>query len=76
MDCIEKVIKAPENRTVDKRIDVVCRSDHEWFIVPPLNRTLHTGEILGVAGEIQFFGDWSDDVRQEWTEEFAPTQEI
>jgi tetratricopeptide (TPR) repeat protein len=76
MDCIEKVIKAPKNRTTDKRIDVICRSDHEWFIVPPLNRTLHTGEILGVAGEIQFFGDWSDDVRQEWTEEFAPTQEI
>lgn len=44
----------------------ICRSDHESFVVPPLNRTLHTGEILDHHGDIQFFGDWEAALRKEW----------
>lgn len=77
MTCLQNIIQAPGNKTADKRPNVICRSDHEWFIVPPLNRTLHTGEILGVVGEIQFFSSWSDDLRKDWADdEFEPTQEI
>ncbi|KAM3550904.1 hypothetical protein ARSEF4850_008116 [Beauveria asiatica] len=65
MRCIKSVISAPGNKTSDMRTNVVCRSDHEWFVVPPLNRTLHTGEILEVSG-IKSFGDWEEALRKEW----------
>ncbi|TQV98407.1 NACHT and TPR domain-containing protein [Cordyceps javanica] len=65
MRCIKTVIQAPGNQTRDQQSDVVCRSDHDWFVVPPLNRTLHTGEILEVSG-IKFFGDWEEALRKEW----------
>lgn len=55
-------------RSGGKQNGVVCRNDHEWFVVPPLNRTLHTGEILDWRGDIQFFGDWEEKLRREWLE--------
>ncbi|OAA73808.1 NACHT and TPR domain protein [Cordyceps fumosorosea ARSEF 2679] len=65
--CMENVIKTKGNATRDKdrRKNVICRSDHDWFVVQPLNRTLHTGEILEVS-EIKFFGDWEEALRKEW----------
>ncbi|KAJ3486258.1 hypothetical protein NLG97_g6655 [Lecanicillium saksenae] len=60
MQCVNNVIKVPGNKK-----NVVCRRDHEWFVVPPLNRTLHRGEILDVSG-IKFFGDWEEELRTEW----------
>lgn len=65
MRCMNTVIKVPGNATKDNRSNVICRSDHDWFVVPPLNRTLHTGEILEVA-DIKFFGDWEEELRKEW----------
>ncbi|KAJ6781465.1 hypothetical protein PWT90_02669 [Aphanocladium album] len=60
MRCMNNVIKVSGNSP-----NVVCRSDHEWFVVPPLNRTLHSGEILEASG-IKFFGDWEEELRKEW----------
>ncbi|ATY64863.1 NACHT and TPR domain [Cordyceps militaris] len=65
MRCIKSVIKVSGNETSDNLSKVVCRSDHEWFVVPPLNRTLHTGEILQ-GTDIHFFGDWEAALRKEW----------
>lgn len=56
--CLEKVIK-PGNA------DSVCRSDHEWFSVPPLARNLHTGQLL-VEGEVVGFLEWKDGIRRRW----------
>ncbi|KYK62083.1 NACHT and TPR domain protein [Drechmeria coniospora] len=46
---------------------VVCRRDHAWFTVPPLNRLLHTGEILLEDGRVQSFAAWKDKVRERWS---------
>lgn len=45
---------------------VVCRSDHEWFTVRPLDRLLHTGEIMLEDGRVDGFVEWKDEVRRSW----------
>ncbi len=65
MSCIKNVIQVSGNQTSDKRSNIICRSDHDWFVVPPLNRTLHTGEILEASG-ISFFSEWEEALRREW----------
>ncbi|OAQ74510.1 NACHT and TPR domain-containing protein [Purpureocillium lilacinum] len=68
--CLEKVIKAAGNKTGETGVagaaKVVCRSDHDWFTVPPLNRLLHTGEIMLEDGRVHGFEEWKDEVRKAW----------
>ncbi|KAL6887476.1 hypothetical protein HDV57DRAFT_488891 [Trichoderma longibrachiatum] len=64
--CLHGVIQRPGNRTCDRRLDVVCRSDHAWFVVPPLNQFLHTGEILWGDGVVRTFHEWERALRQRW----------
>ncbi|PTB65785.1 hypothetical protein BBK36DRAFT_1141724 [Trichoderma citrinoviride] len=64
--CLHGVIQQPGNRTCDGRRDVVCRSDHAWFMVPPLNQFLHTGEILWGDGMVKSFIEWERALRQRW----------
>lgn len=64
--CLDKVIRRPGNRTGDGDGRVVCRSDHEWFTVLPLNRFLHTGEVMLEDGRVQGFAEWRDGVRRRW----------
>ncbi|UNI16598.1 hypothetical protein JDV02_003025 [Purpureocillium takamizusanense] len=76
--CLDKVIQAPGNKTGETgsgggggggdgvAAKVVCRSDHEWFTVPPLNRLLHTGEIMLEDGRVYGFEEWKDEVRKAW----------
>ncbi|PHH64287.1 hypothetical protein CDD81_4771 [Ophiocordyceps australis] len=45
---------------------VMCKADHEWLMVRPLNRTLHTGEILLDDESIASFGGWLKNVAAEW----------
>lgn len=66
LGCLKNTIQAAGNMVKDKRTDTDCRSEHEWFTVPPLNRTLHRGEILNHRGEISFFSDWEEALRKEW----------
>ncbi|EQK98368.1 NACHT and TPR domain protein [Ophiocordyceps sinensis CO18] len=65
-DCLHKVIRRPGNSTKDGNSRVVCRSDHEWFVVEPLNRLLHTGEIQLEDDCVQGFAEWKDTVRKAW----------
>ncbi|KAK5993054.1 hypothetical protein PT974_06482 [Cladobotryum mycophilum] len=64
--CLEGLIKKPGNKTADGRADVSCRSDHEWFIVPPLNKFLHRGEILWGDGQVKVFTEWESGLRRIW----------
>ncbi|KAL7904618.1 hypothetical protein GGI35DRAFT_462838 [Trichoderma velutinum] len=64
--CLNGIIKQPGNKTGDRKLDVVCRSDHEWFTIPPLNQFLHTGEILWIDGVVKNFGEWEKALRQRW----------
>ncbi|KAL7945000.1 hypothetical protein V8C42DRAFT_324282 [Trichoderma barbatum] len=64
--CLNGVIKQPGNKTCDRKLDVVCRSDHEWFTIPPLNQFLHTGEILWGNGMVKNFREWESTLRQRW----------
>lgn len=64
--CLDGTIKQAGNQTSDHKEKVVCRSDHEWFTVPPLDRLLHTGEILLEDGQVQKFGAWRDMLRKKW----------
>ncbi|KAH6609115.1 hypothetical protein Trco_002461 [Trichoderma cornu-damae] len=64
--CLNAIIKQPGNKTGDYRPDVVCRSDHEWFTIPPLNQFLHTGEILSGDGMVKKFREWESTLRQRW----------
>ena len=66
MECVETVIKKPGNETKDHRDEIVCRSDHAWFTVPPMNRILHTGEILLTDGRVQGFLEWKMRLQQQW----------
>ena len=75
-ECLDDVIQRPGNKTTDGKGEVVCRSDHEWFKVPPLNRLLHTGEVMLEDGRVQGFGDWKDSVRREWKVDVNETQEV
>ena len=56
--CVEKVIKPG-------KAESICRSDHDWFDVPPLARNLHTGQLL-VGGDVVGFGEWKDGIRKRW----------
>lgn len=60
-----KVIQGRENKTSDRRADIICRSDHEWFSVPPLGKILHRGEIL-IGGEKVGFRDWKAGLEKRW----------
>ncbi|KAL7796720.1 hypothetical protein V8C37DRAFT_326652 [Trichoderma ceciliae] len=64
--CLNGIIKQPGNKTCEGKLDVVCRSDHEWFTIPPLNQFLHTGEILVGDGMIKNFREWESTLRQRW----------
>lgn len=64
--CLNGIIKQPGNKTCDRKSDVVCRSDHEWFTIPPLNQFLHTGEILWSDGMVKNFREWESALRQRW----------
>ncbi|KAF4982107.1 hypothetical protein FZEAL_2213 [Fusarium zealandicum] len=63
--CI-KVIRGERNTTADHRADLVCRSDHEWLVVPPLKRMLHRGEILLVNGKVASFAEWKAALEKKW----------
>ncbi|KAL6876867.1 hypothetical protein J3F83DRAFT_727342 [Trichoderma novae-zelandiae] len=65
-ECLDGVIKQPGNKTSDRKLDVVCRSDHAWFLVPPLNQFLHTGEILWGDGRVRNFNEWERALRVRW----------
>ncbi|RDA91374.1 hypothetical protein CP533_0029, partial [Ophiocordyceps camponoti-saundersi (nom. inval.)] len=71
--CMDRVILRGEGDGPDDEKDekhetrgrIMCRSDHDWFTVEPLNRVLHTGEILVDEG-VQGFAEWKDGVRRDW----------
>ncbi|KAH7122968.1 hypothetical protein EDB81DRAFT_665478 [Dactylonectria macrodidyma] len=63
--CLE-VIKQDGNKTTDHRSDLICRSDHVWFAVPPLTRVLHRGEILLVDGRVASFNEWKTGLQKRW----------
>lgn len=65
-ECLEGVIKQDGNKTGDCRDDVVCRSDHDWITIPPLNQFLHTGQILMHDGQVIGFTEWESQVREKW----------
>lgn len=46
---------------------VVCGPEHEWFVIPPRDRGLHTGELL-VDGNVTRFTEWEEDLKQRWEE--------
>ncbi|CAF3523322.1 unnamed protein product [Fusarium graminearum] len=60
------VIKGVGNKTSDHRDDLICRSDHKWFAVPPLRMVLHRGEILLRSGKVASFGEWKAGLEQKW----------
>ncbi|EXK44377.1 hypothetical protein FOXG_04094 [Fusarium oxysporum f. sp. lycopersici 4287] len=60
------VIKSEGNKTSDHRDDLICRSDHQWFTVPPLGRVLHRGEILLANGKVASFNEWKAVLEQKW----------
>ncbi|KAH8121765.1 hypothetical protein LI328DRAFT_171370 [Trichoderma asperelloides] len=64
--CLNGIIKQPGNKTCDRRPDVVCRSDHDWFTIQPLNQFLHTGEILWGDGMVKNFREWENTLRARW----------
>ncbi|KAM0262176.1 hypothetical protein ACHAQJ_001921 [Trichoderma viride] len=64
--CLNGIIKQPGNKTCDGKLDVVCRSDHDWFTIPPLNQFLHAGEILWGDGVVKDFTEWESALRQRW----------
>lgn len=70
--CHRTVIKAKDNTVAVNRGDkVMCRSDHEWIVVPPLNKVLHSGEILGRDGEVAGFEEWKNEVKARWVKKRA-----
>lgn len=60
--CLENVIKVEGNKTEDRRKDLVCRSDHEWFSVGPLRTMLARGEIVDGESATSFW-EWEAGVR-------------
>ncbi|KOS22458.1 hypothetical protein ESCO_002311 [Escovopsis weberi] len=64
--CLDGIIRVPGNKTSDGRADVICRSDHDWFTVPPLDRPLHRGEILWEDGQVKVFTEWESGLRRRW----------
>jgi tetratricopeptide (TPR) repeat protein len=63
--CLESVIKVADNTTAHRRTDVVCRSDHEWFSVPPLRMKLGRGELLMPDGKVKL-AEWQLGLREKW----------
>ena len=53
--------------------DLVCRNDHEWMIVPPLDKFLHTGEILFDNGVVRGFTEWREELQSMW-EQHSPIE--
>ncbi|KAM6536314.1 hypothetical protein FALCPG4_002323 [Fusarium falciforme] len=70
MECYDakciKVIQGEGNKTSDHRADLICRSDHKWLTVPPLQKVLHRGEILLPDGKIASFGEWKAGLEKKW----------
>lgn len=64
--CLKGTIRQPGNKTCDGRTDIVCRSDHDWFTIQPLNQFLHTGEILWGDGMVKDFREWENALRERW----------
>lgn len=64
--CLETCIKQPDGGVDRFKPEVICRSDHKWFIIPPLNIQLHTGKILLTDGQIQEFQDWKEKLQRKW----------
>lgn len=65
--CIDTLINKPGNEVKDHRGDaIVCRADHEWIVVPPLARVLHTGQMLFEDGEKRGFVEWRDGIKERW----------
>ncbi|KAM0466778.1 hypothetical protein ACHAPV_000287 [Trichoderma viride] len=64
--CLKGTIRQPGNKTCDRRTDIVCRSDHDWFTIQPLNQFLHTGEILWGDGMVKDFREWENALRARW----------
>ncbi|KAF5020614.1 hypothetical protein F66182_7363 [Fusarium sp. NRRL 66182] len=73
MECYDAkcmaVIRGEGNETRDHRDDLICRSDHKWFPVPPLRRMLHRGEILLVNGKVASFNEWKAGLEKKWGRE-------
>ncbi|RCI11035.1 hypothetical protein L249_5184 [Ophiocordyceps polyrhachis-furcata BCC 54312] len=64
--CVDDVVRrGRDDGDDDDDGRVMCRSDHDWMTVEPLNRVLHTGEILVDEG-VQGFAEWKDGVRRDW----------
>ncbi|CAI6092539.1 unnamed protein product [Clonostachys chloroleuca] len=64
-----KMIKT-DNAAVDIRGDeVVCRSTHDWFSVPPLNKILHTGQMLFGDLDVRDFVEWKNGIKRQWDAE-------
>jgi len=74
-NCLEGKIKVGNNTTADQRGDVVCRSDHEWFTVPPLRTKLGRGEILLPRGKMSL-EVWEEGLRKRWTLSQVEEQEV
>lgn len=66
MTCLETIIKKEGNKTSDHNPEVVCRSDHAWFTVSPLNKILHRGEILLGDGRVSSFSEWKMAIQNAW----------
>ncbi|KAI5460361.1 hypothetical protein BGZ63DRAFT_246396 [Mariannaea sp. PMI_226] len=64
--CLE-LTKQEGNKTSDMRADLICRSDHVWFPVPPLTRNLHRAEIMLTDGRVASFPEWKEVLRKRWT---------
>lgn len=64
--CLSGIIRQPGNKTCDRRMDIVCRNDHDWFTIQPLNQFLHTGEILWGDGMVKDFREWENALRERW----------
>ncbi|KFA45741.1 hypothetical protein S40293_09455 [Stachybotrys chartarum IBT 40293] len=66
VSCLETRIKQPGNKTSDHKEELVCKSDHDWFMVEPLNRRLHRGEILFGDGQVRGFAEWKTELEERW----------
>ncbi|KAI6781658.1 uncharacterized protein J7T54_003923 [Emericellopsis cladophorae] len=57
--CLHKKIQPGTDKTS------LCQPDHEWMEVPPLQRVLHTGQVLKDA-EVMSYQDWKHTIRERW----------
>ena len=72
-ECVEGVIKVQgtdkQKELPSKDMPIVCGKDHEWLVVPPLDRDLGRGEILGETGEVGSFEAWKARLAEKWKAE-------